>query len=135
MEPPAEYLEEDLTNDERVPADALYMLRSIRVFGHFEKPVFLKLCKHTEILNLPTGTFLFKIGMILFYIFSFIFMIYLLTKLYLGDPDENVYIVQSGKLNVYIKSADGSALSLKVVKAGDSVTSLLSFTDVLTVCT
>lgn len=50
-------------NDERMPPDALYMLQSIRVFGHFEKPVFLKLCKHTEILNLPAGSFLFKIGM------------------------------------------------------------------------
>ncbi|KOB66749.1 Protein Swiss cheese, partial [Operophtera brumata] len=38
LEPPAEYLEEDLTSDDRVPPDALYMLHSIRVFGHFEKP-------------------------------------------------------------------------------------------------
>lgn len=62
LEPPAEYLEEDLTSDDRVPPDALYMLHSIRVFGHFEKPVFLMLCKHTEILNLPAGSFLFKVG-------------------------------------------------------------------------
>lgn len=62
LEPPAEFLQEDLTNDERVPPDALYMLQSIRVFGHFEKPVFLKLCKHTEIINLPAGSYLFKIG-------------------------------------------------------------------------
>lgn len=62
LEPPAEYLEEDLTSDDRVPPDALYMLHSIRVFGHFEKPVFLMLCKHTEILNLPAGGFLFKVG-------------------------------------------------------------------------
>lgn len=45
-----------------MPSDALYMLHSIRVFGHFEKPVFLKLCKHTEILNIHAGSFLFKIG-------------------------------------------------------------------------
>lgn len=32
------------------------------MFGHFEKPVFLMLCKHTEILTLPAGAFLFKIG-------------------------------------------------------------------------
>lgn len=32
MEPPLEYLQEDLTRlDERVPADALYMLQSIRL--------------------------------------------------------------------------------------------------------
>ncbi|XP_072935292.1 neuropathy target esterase sws [Epargyreus clarus] len=110
LEPPAEYLEEDLTSDDRVPPDALYMLHSIRVFGHFEKPVFLMLCKHTEILNLPAGAFLFKVG----------------------DTDENVYVVQNGRVNVYITNPDGSSLSLKVVRAGESVTSLLSFTDVLT---
>ncbi|XP_050355941.1 neuropathy target esterase sws isoform X7 [Nymphalis io] len=110
LEPPAEYLEEDLTSDDRVPPDALYMLHSIRVFGHFEKPVFLMLCKHTEILNLPAGSFLFKVG----------------------DTDENVYVVQTGRVNVYITNQDGSSLSLKIVRAGESVTSLLSFTDVLT---
>lgn len=110
MEPPAEYLEEDLGPGERVPPDALYMLQSIRVFGHFEKPVFLKLCKYTEIMNLPAGSTLFKIG----------------------DPDENLFIVQQGLVNVYITGPDGSQISLKLVKTGESVTSLLSFTDVLT---
>lgn len=62
LEPPNEYLEEERMSDERMPPDALYMLQSIRVFGHFEKPVFLKLCKHTEIMNLPAGAYLFKIG-------------------------------------------------------------------------
>ncbi|XP_008556860.1 neuropathy target esterase sws isoform X2 [Microplitis demolitor] len=110
LEPPAEYLEEDLGPGERVPPDALYILQSIRVFGHFEKPVFLKLCKHTEIMNLPAGTMLFKIG----------------------DPDENVFIVQQGLVNVYITGSDGAQIPLKLVKTGESVTSLLSFTDVLT---
>ncbi|XP_011698482.1 PREDICTED: neuropathy target esterase sws isoform X2 [Wasmannia auropunctata] len=110
LEPPAEYLEEDLGPGERVPPDALYMLQSIRVFGHFEKPVFLKLCKYTEIMNLPAGSTLFKIG----------------------DPDENLFIVQQGLVNVYITGPDGSQISLKVVKTGESVTSLISFTDVLT---
>ncbi|KAJ1520543.1 hypothetical protein ONE63_003662 [Megalurothrips usitatus] len=112
LEPPNEYLEEDVTSkdDKRVPPDALYMLQSIRVFGHFEKPIFLKLCKHTEIINLPAGSYLFKIG----------------------DPDENVYIVQNGKVNVFITGQDGTVLTLKCVKTGESVTSLLSFTDVLT---
>ncbi|XP_024083755.1 neuropathy target esterase sws isoform X1 [Cimex lectularius] len=110
LEPPAEYLQEDLKDDQKVPPDAFYMLQSIRVFGHFEKPIFLKLCKHTDILTLPAGSFLFKIG----------------------EPDENVYVVQNGKVNVFINSTDGGIISLKIVKPGDSVTSLLSFTDVLT---
>lgn len=50
-----------------------------------------------------------------------------------GDPDENVFIVQSGLVSVNITSVDGSIIPLKLVKTGDSVTSLLSFTDVLTV--
>ncbi|KAJ8931428.1 hypothetical protein NQ314_015667 [Rhamnusium bicolor] len=109
LEPPAEYLQEDMLSDDRMPPDALYMLQSIRVFGHFEKPVFLKLCKHTEIINVNAGAYLFRIG----------------------DPDENVYIVQSGRLNVFITGSEGTN-TLKIVKPGESVTSLLSFTDVLT---
>ncbi|KAJ8941151.1 hypothetical protein NQ318_004271 [Aromia moschata] len=108
LEPPAEYLQEEMLNDDRMPPDALYMLQSIRVFGHFEKPVFLKLCKHTEIINLHAGAYLFRIG----------------------DLDENVYIVQSGKLNVFITGPEGTN-TLKLVKPGESITSLLSFTDVL----
>lgn len=64
LEPPAEYMQEDVLNDDKLPPDALYMLHSIRVFGHFEKPIFLRLCKHTEIVNLTAGSFLFKIGKI-----------------------------------------------------------------------
>lgn len=111
LEPPAEYMQEDMLADERMPPDAFYMLQSIRVFGHFEKPVFLKLCKHTEIINLHAGAHLFK----------------------LGDPDENVYVVQSGKINVSITGQEGSLLSLKTVKTGESVTSLLSFIETLSV--
>ncbi|KAH8331975.1 hypothetical protein KR067_006384 [Drosophila pandora] len=109
VEPPAEYLEETIDGSDRVPPDALYMLQSIRIFGHFEKPVFLRLCKHTQLLELMAGDYLFKIT----------------------DPDDSVYIVQSGMINVYISNADGSTLSLKTVRKGESVTSLLSFIDVL----
>lgn len=109
VEPPAEYLEAMADGSDHVPPDALYMLQGIRIFGHFEKPIFLKLCKHTEIINLKTNDLLFKIG----------------------DVDDSVFIVQSGMLNVMINNADGSTLSLKQVKKGESVTSLLSFIDVL----
>lgn len=61
-EPPAEYLEETVEGKEKVPPDVLYMLQNIRVFGHFEKPVFLKLCKNTEIINLEPNQILFTIG-------------------------------------------------------------------------
>jgi hypothetical protein len=37
LEPPAEYLEEDITSkdDQRVPPDALYMLQSIRYYSKY----------------------------------------------------------------------------------------------------
>lgn len=50
-----------------------------------------------------------------------------------GDIDDSVFIVQSGKLNVLINNSDGTTLSLKHVRRGESVTSLLSFIDVLAV--
>jgi len=89
----------------------LFFFTFFRIFGHFEKPIFLKLCRHTEVLNVHAGAHLFKVG----------------------DPDENVFIVQSGLVSVNITSSDGSIITLKSVKTGDSVTSLLSFVDVLTV--
>uniref|UniRef100_A0A182SBP9 lysophospholipase n=1 Tax=Anopheles maculatus TaxID=74869 RepID=A0A182SBP9_9DIPT len=109
IEPPAEYLEVASDGNDRVPPDALYMLQSIRIFGHFEKPVFLKLCKHTEIINLIAGESLIKVG----------------------DPDDSVFIVQTGQVNVFLNNPDGSSITLKVVRQGESVTSLLSFIDVL----
>ena len=53
---------------------------SDRVFGHFEKPLFLELCKHMECKMVPAGGSLFKIG----------------------DEDNCIYVVQSGKINVFI---------------------------------
>lgn len=109
-EPPAEYFEEvaDKVGD-KVPADAYFMLQSLRIFGQFEKPIFLRICKHTEIINLKAGDYLIKIG----------------------DPDDSVFIVQSGLVNVFLNNTDGSSISLKVAKKGETVTSLLSFIDIL----
>ncbi|XP_021704511.1 neuropathy target esterase sws isoform X1 [Aedes aegypti] len=107
--PPAEYLEEAAEGKEGVPLDALYMLQSIRIFGHFEKLVFLEICRQTKIINLIAGESLIKVG----------------------DPDDSVFIVQSGQVNVFLNNPDGSSIALKVVRKGESVTSLLSFIDVL----
>lgn len=62
VEPPAEYLEETSEGSDRVPPDALYILQGIRIFGHFDAPIFLKLCRHTEIISVKTNELLFKIG-------------------------------------------------------------------------
>ena len=51
-----------------------------RVLGHFEKPIFLELCKYTESRIIPAGNHVFRIG----------------------DADDSIYVVQSGKVDVYI---------------------------------
>jgi lysophospholipid hydrolase len=108
-EPPAEYFEEIIDKAGDIPPDAYFMLQSIRIFGQFEKPIFLRICKHTEILNIKANEYLLKVG----------------------DSDDSVYIVQSGQINVFLNNPDGSSVSLKIVKKGETVTSLLSFIDVI----
>ena len=56
-----------------------FVLQNMRVFGHFEHPIFLELVKQIEYLTVSTNQHLFKVG----------------------DPDENIFIVQSGLVNVY----------------------------------
>jgi len=51
-----------------------------RVFGHFERPVFLELCKSLESKLIHAGTYLFRIG----------------------DADDSLYVVQKGLLHVFI---------------------------------
>ena len=50
-----------------------------------------------------------------------------------GDEDEWVYMVQSGRVCVYVQEVDGSKHLLKEARPGETVLSLLSFCDVLTV--
>ncbi|XP_071037589.1 neuropathy target esterase sws [Parasteatoda tepidariorum] len=114
MEPSQAFLEEAISeqSEQRLPPDVMYMLKSIRVFGSFEKPLFLQLCKHIETLHVPSGNLLFSIG----------------------EPDDSIYVVQSGKLVVYLTENDGSELVLKEVISGENITSLLSVMDALTGC-
>lgn len=57
-----------------------YFVSIFRVLGHFEKPIFLELCRYMETKNLRAEEHLFRVG----------------------EPDDSIYVVQSGKLNVYI---------------------------------
>ena len=50
------------------------------MFGHFERPLFLELCKHMESTQVLQGQLLFSVG----------------------EPDDSIYVVQSGKLNVFV---------------------------------
>ncbi|XP_044515593.1 patatin-like phospholipase domain-containing protein 7 [Gracilinanus agilis] len=110
-EPPPSLLEADLTEfdvkNSNLPSEVLYMLKNVRVLGHFEKPLFLELCKHMVFVPLPEGQYVFRPG----------------------ELDNSIYVVQDGKLEVCTQENDGSELVLKEVLPGDSVHSLISILD------
>ncbi|XP_074654030.1 patatin-like phospholipase domain-containing protein 6 [Tubulanus polymorphus] len=111
-EPPQSFLEMEATQQPeiRLPAEVMYMLKSVRVFGHFEKPLFLELCRFVESKFIPAGSLMFRVG----------------------EPDDSIFVVQSGKINVFITEADGTESIIKEVSTGDSIHSLLSILDVIT---
>lgn len=113
-EPPPSVLEADLTEfdvaNSHLPSEVLYMLKNVRVLGHFEKPLFLELCKHMVFQQYQQGDYIFRPG----------------------QPDSSIYVVQDGKLELCLTVQDGKDDVLKEVFPGDSVHSLLSILDVIT---
>ncbi|XP_073727484.1 patatin-like phospholipase domain-containing protein 7a [Misgurnus anguillicaudatus] len=113
-EPPPALLEADLTEfdvqNSNLPSEVLYMLKNVRVLGHFEKPLFLELCRHMVFVELQEGEGLFKPG----------------------DDDDSIYVVQDGQLELTIQELDGTEPVVKDVLPGDSVHSLLSILDIIT---
>ncbi|NXQ71954.1 PLPL6 esterase, partial [Quiscalus mexicanus] len=113
-EPPPSVLEADLTEfdvaSSHLPSEVLYMLKNVRVLGHFEKPLFLELCKHMVFQQCQQGEDVFRPG----------------------QPDSSIYVLQEGKLELLLTEADGKETVMKEVFPGDSVHSLLSILDVIT---
>lgn len=54
-----------------------------RVLGHFEKPLFLELCKHMVFVQFQQGEYVFRPG----------------------QPDSSIYVVQDGKLELCLTGA------------------------------
>jgi len=85
-EPPASLLEVDWppglepSPEYRLPAELMFMLRNVRVLGHFEKPIFLELCRFMESRHVLAGEYIFRVG----------------------DVDDSIYVVQSGRVEVRI---------------------------------
>ncbi|XP_031548812.1 patatin-like phospholipase domain-containing protein 7 [Actinia tenebrosa] len=113
-EPPPAFLEADSAevdiNEPQLPPEVIYMFKSVRVFGHFEKPLFFELCKYIETKSVPANGMLFKQG--------------------LGD--DSIYVVQNGKVCVSLIEKDGTEMPMKEVETGDSIYSVLGILDVLT---
>ncbi|KAM6100858.1 patatin-like phospholipase domain-containing protein 6 [Pterocles gutturalis] len=113
-EPPPSVLEADLTEfdvaNSHLPSEVLYMLKNVRVLGHFEKPLFLELCKHMVFQQCQQGDYVFRPG----------------------QPDTSIYVLQEGKLELFLTEPDGKETVMKEVFPGDSVHSLLSILDVIT---
>ncbi|GCB64441.1 hypothetical protein scyTo_0014767 [Scyliorhinus torazame] len=87
------------------------MLKNVRVLGHFEKPLFLELCKHMVFQQFQQGEYAIRPG----------------------QADNSIYVVQDGKLELSLVEADGKEIVVKEIFPGDSVHSLLSILDVITV--
>ena len=51
-----------------------------RVFGYLDQRIILEMCKYMETKTIYANNFLFKIG----------------------DPDDSIYVVESGRIHVYI---------------------------------
>lgn len=113
VEPSQSFLEENETvpdpSTDALPSEVVYMIKSIRVFGLFDKPVFLELCKFIQVVTIQDEEYLFKIG----------------------DPDDSIYVLQNGRVKVFLTEADGTELTLKESVNGDSIVSLLSVMDAL----
>ena len=60
---PLEYLEEEFDRgNEILPQQLKFVLQNMRVFGHFEQPIFLEIVKQIEYMSVPANQYLFQVN-------------------------------------------------------------------------
>ena len=59
---PLEYLEEEFDGgNDILPQQLKFVLQNMRVFGHFEQPIFLEIVKQIEYMSVPANQYLFQV--------------------------------------------------------------------------
>ncbi|KAL5249255.1 hypothetical protein ACHWQZ_G018196 [Mnemiopsis leidyi] len=105
--PPSSVLEASMVDhDYRLPPELKNILQSVRVFGNFEQPVFLELCKYVTSSYHPRGSLL-------------------------NDLDTSFYVIQSGEFSVFTEDSNQKQHVIKKSYQGDSIFSLLSILDMI----
>jgi CRP-like cAMP-binding protein len=97
-------------NDHDLPTALINLIRSVKVFGYLDQRIILEMCKYMETKTIYANNYLFKIG----------------------EPDDSIYVVESGLIHVYITDEKGRKHLIKECTEGSHIFSLLSIMDVLT---
>lgn len=97
-------------SDHDLPSALINLFRSVKVFGYFDQKIILEMCKYMETKTVYANNYLFKIG----------------------EPDDSIYVVESGRVNVYVTDEKGRKHLMKECTDGNHIFSLLSIMDVLT---
>ncbi|KAI6653531.1 Neuropathy target esterase [Oopsacas minuta] len=106
--PPQEYFDplEDMNIDALptpLPREVSLLLKNLQIFGHYEKPMFMELCKSVETQFVPAGAWLFRPG----------------------NKEDSIYVVFKGKIGIHILEHQQD-LVISEVEEGHPVYSLLS---------
>ena len=108
--PPQEYFDplEDMNIDSTqtpLPREFTLLLKNLQIFGHYEKPMFIELCKSVETQFVPAGAWLFRPG----------------------NKEDSIFVVQRGKIGIHVLE-NHQDLLISEVEEGHPVYSLLSLT-------
>lgn len=78
----------------KLPKEIIFLIDNVKVFGHFEESILLNLFPHMQTTSLLAGEHLYENC----------------------DPNNNIVVVQSGKMEVFVIIDDNHLHSIKVVE-------------------